>query len=240
MNGNLWRILIAEAEFRICPGKLDQSEDCWRLGFFYHQVISSRGMEYSVAWVHVIHEPLARYVKLRVAHAPGMPGTFSPPLRVSDPHMHHGTCAKHVPRCMPGYLISGFLWSRWRGKRSRHSRRMRNPQFFVYGKRPMRVAFKHLHDQVDKWYTLQYICTLLYPICVQRDGEYIKHLAKKASILYYMSFSVLYLFNVKIYYGIQSIEKCMKHSFLWTANYQNNSRNIHKVWLCFASLWSYY
>ena len=25
------------------------------------------------------HGPLARYVKLRVAHAPGMPGTFSPP-----------------------------------------------------------------------------------------------------------------------------------------------------------------
>ena len=24
------------------------------------------------------HGPLARYVKLRVAHAPGMPGTFSP------------------------------------------------------------------------------------------------------------------------------------------------------------------
>ena len=26
------------------------------------------------------HGPLIRYVKLRVAHAPGMPGTFSPPL----------------------------------------------------------------------------------------------------------------------------------------------------------------
>ena len=25
------------------------------------------------------HEPLIRCVKLRVAHAPGMPGTFSPP-----------------------------------------------------------------------------------------------------------------------------------------------------------------
>ena len=25
------------------------------------------------------HWPLTRYVKLRVAHAPGMPGTFSPP-----------------------------------------------------------------------------------------------------------------------------------------------------------------
>ena len=29
--------------------------------------------------------PLTRYEKLRVAHAPGMPGTFSPPQRVSDP-----------------------------------------------------------------------------------------------------------------------------------------------------------
>ena len=26
------------------------------------------------------HVPLTRYVKLRVAHAPGIPGTFSPPL----------------------------------------------------------------------------------------------------------------------------------------------------------------
>ena len=39
--------------------------------------------------------PLARYVKLRVAHAPGMLGTFSPPPRVSDPDMHHGTCCDH-------------------------------------------------------------------------------------------------------------------------------------------------
>ena len=36
------------------------------------------------------HEPLARYVKLWVVHARRMPGTFSPPLRVSDPDMHHG------------------------------------------------------------------------------------------------------------------------------------------------------
>ena len=53
--------------------------------------------------------PLARYVKLRVAHAPGMPGTFSchqlqrKPL-VSDPGMHHGTCVTHVPWCMSGSL----------------------------------------------------------------------------------------------------------------------------------------
>ena len=49
--------------------------------------------------------PLTRYVNLRVAHAPGMPGTFSrhrlqsKPL-FSDPGMHHGTWVTHVPWCM--------------------------------------------------------------------------------------------------------------------------------------------
>ena len=52
--------------------------------------------------------PLARYVKLRVAHAPGMPGTFSPPPRVSNPDMH-------VPWCIPGSFNSGFLCIRWWG-----------------------------------------------------------------------------------------------------------------------------
>ena len=80
---------------------------------------------------------LTRYVKLRVAHAPGMPGPFSPPPRVSDPDMHHGMCMMHVPWCMSGSLTNGFLWSRCRGKLSRHSRRMRNPQSYVSGKRPM-------------------------------------------------------------------------------------------------------
>ena len=50
------------------------------------------------------------------------------PLRVSDPDMHHDTCVTHVPWCMPGSLNIGFLSIRWWGKRSRHSRRMRNPQ----------------------------------------------------------------------------------------------------------------
>ena len=35
--------------------------------------------------------PFTRYVKLRVAHAPGMPGMLSPP-RVSDSDMHNGSC----------------------------------------------------------------------------------------------------------------------------------------------------
>ena len=86
---------------------------------------------------HHVHGPLARYNKLRVAHVPGMPGTFSSPPRVSDPDMNHGTCVMHVPWCIPGSLTSGFLLGRWRVKRSRYSRRMRNPQFYLSGKRPM-------------------------------------------------------------------------------------------------------
>ena len=62
---------------------------------------------------------------MRVAHAPGIPGTFSRPPRVSDPDMHHGTCMAHVPWCMMGSLTSGFLWSWWRGKHSQHFRRKR-------------------------------------------------------------------------------------------------------------------
>ena len=54
-----------------------------------------------------IHGPLTSYVKLRVAHSPEMPGTFSPPPLVSDPGMHHGTCVTHVPRCMSGSLTRG-------------------------------------------------------------------------------------------------------------------------------------
>ena len=76
--------------------------------------------------------PLARYLQLRVAHALGIPRTFSPPPQVSDPDMHHGACLTHVPWCMSGPLTSGFLWSRWRDARC-----MGNPQFYVSGKRPI-------------------------------------------------------------------------------------------------------
>ena len=56
---------------------------------------------------HDFSRPLNRYVKLRVVHVAGMPGTFSPPPLqrnppVSNPGMHHGTCVTHMPRCMSG------------------------------------------------------------------------------------------------------------------------------------------
>ena len=97
------------------------------------------------------HGPLTctRYVKLRVAHAPGMPETFYAPRRVSDPDMHHSTC----PWCMPGSLTS-FLWIRWLRKHSRHSWRMRNSQFYVSGKRPMykRITFYYADKQSSLCY----------------------------------------------------------------------------------------
>ena len=77
------------------------------------------------------HGPLSRYVKLRVAHAPGMPGTFSP-----SPTSKETT---NYPACITARAVMhpGIANPRWRGKRSRHSRRMRNPQFYISGKRPM-------------------------------------------------------------------------------------------------------
>ena len=86
---------------------------------------------------NVFYGPLARYVKFWAAHAPWMPGTVSPPPRFCDPDMHHGTRVTHVPWCLPGSLTSGLFWSWWRAKRSRHSRRIRNPKFYVTGKRPI-------------------------------------------------------------------------------------------------------
>ena len=85
----------------------------------------------------LMNDKLLNYFKLRVVHVPVMPITFSSPPRVSDPDMHHDTCVVHVSWCMPESQTSGSIWSRWRAKRSRHSRRMRTPQFYVSGKSPM-------------------------------------------------------------------------------------------------------
>ena len=65
---------------------------------------------------------------------------------ISDPDMHHGTCTPHIPWCMPESLPGGFLWSRWRGKRYWHSRRMRSAQCYVSGKMSIDVSFSKLHD----------------------------------------------------------------------------------------------
>ena len=103
-----------------------------------------------VVWEQVNTSPVeayswafTRHAQLRVAHDTGMTGTFystSKKPQVSDPGMHHGTYVTHVP-----WYMVGWLTRRWRGKRSQHSRRMSNPQFYVSGKRP----YTHSRDALQ-------------------------------------------------------------------------------------------
>ena len=115
----------------ICSGRVQKREELHRR--WWSRLIIGPHMDPGNMNIErrrfALYGPLARYVKLRVVHAPGMPGTASPPPWVSDPGMHHGTCVTHVPWCIPGLLTSGFLWIRWRGKRSRHSRQCATSNF---------------------------------------------------------------------------------------------------------------
>ena len=84
-----------------------------------------------------VHGPLTRYVKLRDAHAPGMPGTFHPPPTSKEIASYRPRRASRHVRDSRAVMGVGIDKPRWRGKRSQHSRRMRNPQFYVSGKRPI-------------------------------------------------------------------------------------------------------
>ena len=111
-------------------------------GFTLHDQCTRHHVFTSVVCMHACMHAWAscQICKIAVAHALGMPGTFSPIPLVSDPDMHHGTCGTHVPWCTPRSLTTGFLWSLWRGKCSRHSRRMRNWQYNVTGKRSIHAC----------------------------------------------------------------------------------------------------
>ena len=144
----------AESFVKYIPGNMYCGNVCFVLLWCWYHKIWSRLMllvyQYTWGLPHwhwrktIANGPLTRYAKLWVAHAPG---TFSPTPRVSDLNMHHGTCVTHLPWCMQGLPTSGFLWSQWRGKRSRHSRCMHSLQFYVSGKRPM-----------CQWSTLSSMC----------------------------------------------------------------------------------
>ena len=87
------------------------------------------------------HGPLARYVKIRVAHAPGMPGTFSPAANFK------GNYYIAIPAC-----ITARAWRTCRdacrdrlpavtGKTFPAFPAHAQPQFCVSGKRPMDEIF---------------------------------------------------------------------------------------------------
>ena len=93
-----------------CPLHWNNSSSCSFIETSTWPLHASVIKSYSLQWASCQIREIAG------AHAPGMPGTFSPSPQVSDPDMHHGTCVTHVPWCMPGSLTSSFLWNRWRGK----------------------------------------------------------------------------------------------------------------------------
>ena len=91
---------------------------------------------------HIRHVNRLYYYRPVFPACAGNAGNVSPPPRVSDSDIHPGTCVTHVTWCVSGSLTRGLLWSRWRGKRSRHSRRMPNTQFYASCKTPMAVRDK--------------------------------------------------------------------------------------------------
>ena len=124
-----------------------------------------------------------------------MPGTFPPPPRVTDPDMHHETCVTHVSWCMPGSLTSGFIWSRWREKRSRHYRCMRNLQFYVSGKRPYRVtspeyANSTIMDIMSTHQVSNTISVLPFTIPYTKNNNIIKHISWFWGIKKYFCFAL--------------------------------------------------
>ena len=93
---------------------------------------------------------------------------------VSDPGVHHSTCLMHA----------GIANPQWRGKGSRHSRRMRNPQFYVSDKWPtgcctapswwLLIVDINCHSKCWKataiWFCvrrLNFFAGFLYPCCVE-------------------------------------------------------------------------
>ena len=93
-------------------------------------------------------------MKLRVAHALGMPGTFSPPPtpkeasckrpRHASRHVRHARAVMHVRIANP----------QWLGKRSRYFWRMHNPQFYVSGKRPMNFLSPNVMNNETFYYDM--------------------------------------------------------------------------------------
>ena len=89
---------------------------------------------------------------------------------------HHGIA---IPTCITARAwrtcrdvcrdrqLTGFIWSRWRGKRSRHSRRMRNPQFYVSVKRP-----------IEEYRNLMGMCCRLRSSCSLLTHWFVHHCCK--------------------------------------------------------------
>ena len=113
-------------------------------------------------------------------------------------------------RCMPGSLTSGFLWSRWWGKRPRHSRPMRNSQSYISDRRPIAtqnlccccICWPEFSCVFDGWvlglktYKNEYL-DYTYQILDSNNNELIK---SEKSIIIYKSSSHLLIYCIVLYF----------------------------------------
>ena len=141
-NGVTWTVWCLKLPANVCHAS---GKDEWKSALLalwegtpplrFPSQRASNVDRFSIPWCH--HKPITGYLKLRVVHALEMPGTFSPPpasketasqrSRHVSRHVRHARAVMHVGMSNP----------RWWGECSRHSRHMRNPQFYVSGKRPI-------------------------------------------------------------------------------------------------------
>ena len=156
-------------------GTIGPLQCSWLLVFIFCKSITFRGLKTSIAVAvtmqphvsprHVsplddsrAHGPLTRYVKLQVAHAPGMPGTFSPAADFK------GYRKLAIPAC-----ITARAWRTCRdacrdrlpavtGKTFPAFPAHAHPQFCVSGKRPMNYIQVHI---VDEFWSITYHYPLL-------------------------------------------------------------------------------
>ena len=107
------------------------------------------------------HGPLTRYVKLRVAHAPGMPGKFSPAADFK------GNRLLAIPACITA-RASRTCRDACRdrlptvtGKTFPASPAHAHPQFYVSGKRPIKRTFKLKQLQICFIKLKRHVTTIL-------------------------------------------------------------------------------
>ena len=101
------------------------------------QKLNQNEIQLPVFYIVYVYANEVPYVKVWVAHAPGIPGTCSPPPTSKETASSR---SRHASRHVRDACVLLHVWianPRWRGKRSRHSRCIGNPQFYVSGKRPM-------------------------------------------------------------------------------------------------------
>ena len=153
------------------------------------------------------------------------------------------TCMTHMPRCMSGSLT--------RGKRARHSQRMRNRQFCVSGKKPIALLTTSNHSEKNTfiyfvhynrlgWHTAMQLMSIYHtfetinpPPRLRTQLSHQYHIWKKnVTFIACLACTCKWLDgNIFVVYAgnpcFSPVELILQYI----------PRNMHTVLLCFALLW---